>query len=541
MISRPLRILGLTALAALTLPLAACAGASPAVDTTLDYASGESEPDCLDPHVGGNWPQALIGHQFLESLFSRDEQGQVIPWLATGSEVSPDGLTVTVTLNTGVSFSDGTPFDADAVVANMNHLRDPGTKSSTGILALGKVNEIVATSPTTVEFRMNEPDSALTASLAQTWLAIESPAGLNRGTEANCQAPIGTGAFKVESWTRQDRVVLVRNETHVATLASEQTPPTGERIERIEWRFIPDAAARLAALQAGQVEVIDQVEPTALAQLQQNDSFQVVMGARPGTTARLELNTTRAPFNDEKVREAFTRALNVDAGVQSLFAGTLQRSTSPLASSLPEAASFPDQLRYDPAEANRLLDEAGWTERDAAGIRTKDGQPLTVHIPLSTNQSIPAEISLVEQLGANAKDVGFDVQIELLDISSWYARSGTWSFDAIIAPYSKDSADVLRIVYDSAGNVPAPSGYHANNTGVADPQLDALLRTAGQTFDQAERTQLYAQAQQMIIDGHYIIPLYDQMVQFAATAKLHGFTLQPNLNLPTFTNATIGG
>lgn len=538
MLKHPLRLAGAVAALALLAPLAACSATPTESNTTLTYATGESEPDCLDPHVGGNWPQAEIGHQFLESLFARGENGEILPWLAESGVASEDGLTWTISLKEGIEFSDGTPFDADAVVANMEHVRDPDTKSSTGILALEKVDAIVAVDASTVEFQMNTPDSALLESLAQTWLAIMSPTGIERGEQENCEAPIGTGAYQVESWTKQDRIVFVRNESHAANMPGEEIPEEGERIERIEWRFIPDAATRTAALQSGQVDVIDQVQPDALSGFQDGGEYSTLLGARPGTSARIELNTTRAPFDDPLVREAFTRSTDIDAAVESLYFGTLDRSTSPLSSALPEAASFPELLGVDATEANALLDEAGWTERNEEGIRTKDGEPLTVVFPLSSNQSIPAEVSLVEQIAASAGEVGFDVQIELMDIASWYAASGEWSFDAIIAPYSKSSADVLRIVYHSDGNVPAPSGYHANNTGVTSDSLDALLEQAGTTADSAEREDLYQQAQEFIVSEHLIIPLYDQMVQFAYTSSLEGFHLDPSLNLPTFTNAT---
>ncbi|MDJ1372171.1 ABC transporter substrate-binding protein [Gulosibacter molinativorax] len=538
MLKQSLRLVGAVAGLALLVPLAACSATPAESKTTLTFATGQSEPDCLDPHVGGNWPQAESAHQFLESLFARDDSGEIVPWLADSSEVSEDGLTWTIGLKEGIEFSDGTPFNAAAVVANMEHVRDPNTKSSTGILALEKVDAIVATDDHTVEFQLNTPDSALLESLAQSWLAIMSPAGLERGEQANCEAPIGTGAFQVDSWTKQDRIVFVRNETHTEAMPGEATPPEGERIERIEWRFIPDAATRTAALQSGQVDVIDQVQPDALSGFQETDEFSTLVGPRPGTTARIELNTTRAPFDDPLVREAFTRSTDIDAAVESLYFGTLDRSYSPLSSALPESVGFPELLGVDVDQANQLLDEAGWTERNDAGIRIKDGQPLTVVFPLSTNQSIPAEVSLVEQIAASAGAVGFDVQIELLDIGSWYAASGEWAFDAIIAPYSKSSADVLRIVYHSAGNVPAPSGYHANNTGIESPELDAMLEQAGTTTDRAERADLYAQAQEFIVSEHLIVPLYDQMVQFAYTPTLEGLRLDPSLNLITFTNAS---
>lgn len=530
----PTRLSAIVTIGALVFPLTACS-TTPDADaparTTLVVASGESEPTCLDPHVGGNWPQALIATHVLESLFSLDEDGQVVPWLAESAEESSDGLTVTVTLREGITFSDGTPFNADAVVANIEHLRNPDTKSSTGILALEKVNEVVAQDEYTVAFSMKEPDSALTASLAQTWLAIMSPAGLERGFEANCEQPIGTGPFTFDSWTRQDRVVLKKN-------------PDYERaddvdVEEIQWRFVPDASARVAAFRSGEADLIDQVQPLDLKQINDAQPGAMVLGPRPGTSARIELNTKTPVFSDERVREAFALSAEIDSAVENLFGGIITRSTSPLASTLPVHRNFPEAFDYDPDRANALLDDAGWTERNADGIRMKDGETLTVRFPISTNQSIPAEISLVEQIASGAGDVGFNVQIEPLDISSWYQRAGEWSFEAIIAPYSKDSADVLRIVYHSSGNIPAPSGYHANNTGLEIPELDEILEEAGQSHDPEKREQLYEKAQEMIIDTHAVIPLYDQTGMFARSAALEGFTLRTNLYIPDFTEAKI--
>lgn len=527
--------LAAAATAAIVLPLTACQAAEPQ-RSSLIYASGDAEPSCLDPHVGGNWPQALISSQFLEALFSRDEAGELIPWLATGSTEADDGLSWEITLRDDVEFTDGTPFNAEAVKANVEHLKDPGTASSTGVLALEKVSEVVPVDEHTVRFELSEPDGALIESLAQAWTAIQSPAGLARGLEENCQAPIGTGPFIVESWDAQQGITLTRNDDYHSAPADAENDGAAA-IETLEWRFIPDAATRLAALQSGEVDVIDSVQPDALARFQQDEDFGTLIHARPGTSARIELNTTRAPFDDAQVREAFTIATDLDAAVESLYAGTIPRSTSILSSSTAFAQSYPDAFRFDPEGANSLLDAAGWTERDAEGFRVKDGQRLTVHFPVSTNQSIPAEVALLEQLTASATEVGFDVQLELLDLGSWYERSGTWNFDAIIAPYSKTSPDVLRTVYHSDGIPPAPSGYHANNTGLSDPELDALLDEASRLSDDAERGPLYIEAQNRIINSFTVVPLYDQLVFVAYTSDLQGFRLQPHLGTPTFVDA----
>jgi peptide/nickel transport system substrate-binding protein len=508
---------------------------------TLTYATGFGEPTCLDPHVGGNMPQALVGTNVLESLFSQSETGEIVPWLASGSTVSDDGLTVDVALRDGIEFTDGTPFDAAAVVANVEHMQDPDTASSTAILALGKVVSVEAVDPLTARFTLSEPDSALQESLAQTWLAMESPAGLARGMDANCAQPIGTGPFVFSEWVKQDHVLLTRNDSY--TSAPDGAAHDGPAyLDEIVWRFIPDPATRFAALQSGEVDVIDEMQPdNVVAATADGSGLDVLTGALPGASIRLELNSGYAPFDDELVRKAFIKAADVNPGIQSLFFGTVDRSYSVLSSSTPFGASFEDEYTVDADEANRLLDEAGWTERDADGYRTKDGARLTVDFPVSTNQSIPAEVSLFEQIQATTKEVGFDVQLHPMDLSSWYAALASWDFGVTSAIYTKNSPDVLRILYHSDNIQPAPSGYHPNHSHVSIPELDEALTAAGQTADPDEREELYATAQRILAEGAYVLPLYDHLSKIGYTSTVQGLSLLPTLQIPYFGDTWIAG
>jgi len=523
---------------AAALVLASCSSddssssAEPQDGGTLVYATGDAEPTCLDPHVGGNYPQAMLTTQVLEPLVGRDADGEILPWLATGWEISEDGLTWDFTLAEGITFTDGTPFDAEAVKVNVEHLQDPATQSSTGYLALAKVSEVEVVDATHARFHLTEPDSALAESLSQPWLAIESPAGIARGMDANCAAPVGTGPFVVESWTPQQQVDLVRNDDY-ATSAPEATHEGAAHLDRIVWRFIPDAATRYAALQSGEVQVIDNPQPDAIATAQAGGDISDVDAPRPGSVNRLELNSGQAPFDDVRVREAFVRAADVDPGIESLYAGTVTRSYSPLSSSEPMAVSDDSLFGTDPAAADDLLDEAGWTERDAEGYRTKDGQRLTVRFPVSTNQSVAAEQSLFEQVQANAKAVGFEVVITPLDLSGWYEALGANEYEIVSAPYTKVGPDVLRILYHSDGIVPAPSGYFANHAQVSDPALDEILDRAAEVTDPTERAELYAQAQQTVLDGFFILPLYDQQNHYL-TRGVEGVRTLHTVGTPTF-------
>ena len=520
---------------ALVLPLAACAtGSGPGGGEprdTLVYATGDAEPDCLDPHVGGNFPQALLATQVLESMVALDENGEIVPWLATEWQQSDDGLSWDFTLDPDARFSDGTPVDAAAIKVNIEHLQNPDTGSSTGYLAVQQIAEIEIVSDDVVRFRMTRPDAALLESLAQPWVAIQSPAGIERGMEANCLAPIGSGPFVVSEWTKQSQIVLDRNPDYA-------TPPSGFEVAgetapaQLVWRFIPDATARFAALQSGEVDVIDNPLPEQITTAEGDDALEHLDAPRPGASNRIELNMGQAPFDDRLVREAFIAAAEVNPGIETLFEGTATRSYSALSSVEPLGLQSPEAYETDLDRANELLDEAGWTERDADGIRAKDGKTLTVRFPVTGAQSTQAEQALFEQIQATTREAGFDVQITLLDLGGWYGALGAHEYELVSAPYTKIGPDVLRFLYHSDATVPAPSGYFANHAMIADPELDALLDAIGGEQDAGARAKAAEQAQQLIAEQQIILPIYDQQNHFLYRADLEGFRALPTVNTP---------
>lgn len=535
----------LSAVAALLLPLTACAtDNSTSADQstprdTLVYATGDGEPSCLDPHVGGNFPQALLATQVLESLVSLDVNGMVVPWLAESWQLSDDGLNFDFTLRADARFSDGTPVDAAAVQANIAHLQDPETGSSTGYLALQQVDSVEVLSDNVVRMVLSRPDASLLESLAQPWNAIQSPAGIARGKDANCLAPIGSGPFMVDEWVTQDRITLSRNPEYVTTPAGLDAP-TAESADTLIWRFIPDASARFAALQSGEVDIIDNPLPEHITAAENDSALAHLDGPRPGASNRIEFNTSQAPFNEQKVREALIAAADISSGLESLFEGWAPRSYSALSSQEPFAEQSPDSYTTDIERANKLLDEAGWVRDTADGIRSKDGVPLTVRFPVTSAQSTQAELALFQQIQAGALAAGFDVQIFPMDLSSWYGALAANEYEMVSAPYTKIGPDVLRFLYHSDATVPAPSGYFANLAQVQDPELDTLLTTLSTETDPAQREAAARAAQRFIAEKALILPIYDQQNHFVYRADLTGFRTLPTVQTPWLGAVTAG-
>ncbi len=305
-------VVSLVGSAAALVALTACTGSpastssTPVAGGTLTYASGDAEPTCLDPHVGGNYPQALLSSQYIEELTALDD-GKPVPALAKSWTTSDDGRTMTFTLRDDVSFSDGTPFDAAAVVANIEHVQDPATASSTGYLALQSITKATATDDHTVTLTLSRPDSALLESFSQPWVGMESPKALQRPQEQNCESPVGTGPFTITGWKHGDRVTLAENTKY--TPLDGTTKP---RLSGISWRFLPDSTSRYAALQSGQVDVIDNAQPDQLKAASSKGTIRDLDAPRPGASNRLELNSGHGVFRDESVRKAFIAGAQID-------------------------------------------------------------------------------------------------------------------------------------------------------------------------------------------------------------------------------------
>ena len=533
-------------IATLALSLAACSsapdngadgGGTPR--TTLVYATGDAEPTCLDPHVGGNFPQALLATQVLESMVALDENGAIVPWLATEWQASDDGLTWDFTLDPEAKFSDGTPVDAEAIKANIEHLQDPETASSTGYLAVQQIDTIEVVSPTQVRFQLTRPDAALLESLAQPWVAIQAPSGMERGKDENCLSPIGSGPFVVTDWVKQDRIELERN-TAYTTSPDGVDAPGENAVQKITWRFIPDATARFAALESGEVDIIDNPLPDQIINAENSETLAHLDAPRPGSSNRIELNSGQAPFDDQRVREAFIASTDVTAGIDALFEGNATRSYSALSSVEPLAVQSPEYYTYDVERANKLLDEAGWNTRNDDGIRVKGDETLTVRFPVTGSQSTQAELALFEQIQAGAREVGFDVQITPLDLSGWYAALGAHEYELVSAPYTKIGPDVLRFLFHSDATVPAPSGYFANHSMVRDPELDALLDAIGSESDETKRAEAAKSAQDWIAAHSLILPIYDQQNHFLYRADLTNFRSLPTVNTPLLGNVVAG-
>lgn len=514
------------------------AGGAPVAGGTLTYAT-DREPTCLDPHVDGDMPQVFVAQQFLDSLVSMDQDGHIGPWLARSWTVSPDGKTYTFKLRDDVTFSNGEKFTSAAVKANLDHMVDPATQSST---AGGYVRQYVGTDTPddlTAVVHLSKPYAAFLEVLAQGFLGIEAPSALKRSRDENCQSPVGSGPFKVTRWDHQSQVVLERNPDYRwAPLTARHQGPA--YLDKIVWKFIPEPSVRFAALQNGSVDVIEAVPPESEAAAEKNPDLTLIVKDRPGNPTNGELNTRRAPFDDIRVREAFVRSADIDGALASVYFGRYHHATGPLSAVTPfYSGDFQHADDYDPDRANKLLDEAGWTERDSSGLRSRNGQPLAVHIPIGASIG-PAERSLWEQVQATAGQVGFDVRLEPVGDTESSERQGKWDYDVTLDYWNTNTADVLRIVFGSEFLGAAGSGgYHQNGSGLQNAAFDDTVEKALETQDEATRRGLYRQAQELISGQYLQLRTYPQSTRLGVYKTAHDVRLEPSLTVTTLYDAWV--
>ncbi|MCP1216453.1 ABC transporter substrate-binding protein [Acetobacter orientalis] len=532
-------------LVALCLPLAACHKNKHKQDATLPVSGGtliyatDREPVCLDPHVQGDMPQVFVAQQYLDSLVSMDKSGGIHPWLASSWDISPDGLTYTFHLRSDVTFTDGTPFTADAVKANLDHMANPATQSSTAGGYIRQYHSTDVIDAHTAVVHLSRPYAAFLEVLAQGFLGIESPKALARPRDMNCQAPVGSGPFRIVRWDRQNKILLERNPAyHWAPPYALHNGPA--YLNRIEWRFIPEPSARFAALQAAEVDAIDSLPPEAQTPAQHNADLWLLMADRPGNPTNGTLNIRRAPFNDVRLREAFLRSADIDGALGSVFFHHYRRAGGPLTSTTPfYSPDFEHAADYAPQTANVLLDQAGWSTKDTDGIRTKNGQRLTVHIPLRSSLS-NSERTLWEQVQATARETGFDVLLENADDTSVNTREGKWDYDVRIGYWNTNTADVLRIVFSSEFlDAAGISGHHQNESGFSNPYFDKIINDALLTTDPEQRRALYYQAQKIVSAAFLQITTFPQTTRLAVSKRAHDIRLEPALNVTTLYDAWV--
>ncbi|MEU5401324.1 ABC transporter substrate-binding protein [Streptomyces sp. NPDC005963] len=496
------------------------ASTKPVSGGSLTYAS-EQEPDCWDPHTSAQDVTAFVQRPVFDSLLYQTPDGDLKPWLAESWKTGEGGKSYTFTLRDDVTFHDGSRLDAAAVKANFDHITDKATQSQYAAGLLGPYQSTTVKDPRTVEVRFTRPYAPFLQAASTTYLGIAAPASLKAGADKLCAGSdsVGSGPFKAGAYTRGQQRTYAKNPAYA--WAPQGAGHTGStRLGSFTLRFIGEDATRVGALTSGQVDAAAAVPPQQTALVKRNGKLSLVTKDIPGAVDAFYLNTTGALFSDVRVRRAFQLAVDLDAVVASVFQGTGTRAWSTLSPATPNsyAASLEKSWPHDPKRAAQLLDQAGWTGRNAEGYRTKGGKVLTVVAPVYGKASVFSQAYQGELKKAGIK-LDLAASTDAVEVSG---RLDSGRYDVVETSWARADGDILTHFFLSTET--SVGGGH-NFSRVANPQVDAWLKEAQAAQDPEKRAIAYEKVQKWTLDQAAVVPAYVEKSTVGVHQRVHGLRL----------------
>ncbi|MCD2111754.1 ABC transporter substrate-binding protein [Rhodococcus rhodochrous] len=431
-----------------------------------------SEPRTLDPGgLSNTWAHhPIVGNALYGTLMTNDPTTLEVEYgLATGFTTDDGGRTFTLTLRPDVTFTDGTPFDAAAVEFNWRRIADPATGSS-GIRQAAQITGYEVVDPGTLTITLAEPNPHFAQGVianALNWIA--SPTALQKGQAEFDANPVGAGPFTLVNWTRQAEMTFEKN--------PDYWDAPKPYLDRLVVRGVSDGPQRINAVTTGAADLSLEANWSNLAKADAAGLQTVVTEVGGGQT--LALNLRRAPFDDERARRAVALALDLDGLNSVVYNGDGVVPTSLFAEGSPLYTDV-EWPTANAEEAQKLFDEL-----------SAEGKPVSftfLSYPTTdtrtTGETIQAQLSAFDNV---------DVQVEVLDYAQVTARSNARDFDMMVSSAAVQDPDyTLWTAFHSR----SPGNF----TGVADPELDAALDRGRLSESTDERKDVYAEAEQRIVE-----------------------------------------
>jgi peptide/nickel transport system substrate-binding protein len=418
------------------------------------------EPTGLDPTVAA---AAAIGevvhYNIFEGLTKITSDGAVQPLLAETWTDSPDGKTYVFRLKKGIKFSDGSPFDAQAVKFSFDRARAAGSTNKAKKAVFDNISSVVVQDPYTVILVLNNADAAMPFRLGENTAVILHPK-----TAASAAAqPVGTGPFKFESWAKGSAITLVKWDGHrdAAKL----------KLNKVTFRFINDSSAQVAALLAGDIDGMPRFAAlSALKQFQGDKRFTVELGSTSGKGI-LAINNKKKPFDDVRVRRALSHAIDRKAFIDGAQEGLGTAIGSHFAPTDLGYLDLTKTYAYDPARAKTLLAEAG------------------ISSPLNVTLTLPPPAYARkggEIIAAQLAKVGINAKIENVEWAQWLSGAFKGNFDLTIINHVEP--------LDYATAYADPNYYF----GYDSAKFRGLVATLAATSDYKEKGRLWRDIQRQL-------------------------------------------
>ncbi|CAI1831927.1 Glutathione-binding protein gsiB precursor [Serratia proteamaculans] len=524
----------------ITVALGLAAAMSPALASvqggTLIYLEQQAHTN-LYPPSGGFYPNGGILNQITDKLTYQNPQTlEIEPWIAESWSSNADKTEYTFKLRPGVTFSDGTPLDANAVAKNFDTY---GLGNKEKRLPVSEVinnydhSEVI--DPLTVKFYFKHSSPGFLQGTATIGSGLVSLSTLNRNYDqlGDARHIIGSGPFVVSAETLGREVSLsVRKDYHwgPARLAQQGRA----NLDAIKVIVTGEDSVRIGALQAGQADFIRQIQAYDEKQTQ-DQGFTIYAAPTRGVNDSIAFRPDNPLVSDLRVRQALLHATDSKQIVDTLFSVNYPQAKSVIASS---AAGFVDlsaKLKFDPQLANRLLDEAGW-KKGSDGLREKDGKKLLLNVYESLPQ--PQNKAVLQLVSQQWGKVGARLNILAGDAGSRVADNlDPQKTPAAVVEVGRADPDVIKSqFYPTNRDALLQQGGSGKNSQFSDDKLNTLLLGIASEVDAQKRLQIAGEAQNYLLDQAYVIPFFEEPQVFAGAPYLKGVSFEA-VGRPSFYGA----
>ncbi|MEI7064509.1 TIGR04028 family ABC transporter substrate-binding protein [Dickeya chrysanthemi] len=515
---------------------ALAADASPKIGGTLIYLEQQPHTN-LYPPAGGFYPNGGILNQITDKLtYQNPETLDIEPWIAESWTINADSTEYTFRLRPGVTFSDGSPLDANAVAKNFDtyglgnkELNQPVSE----VINNYQRSEVI--DPLTVKFYFKKPSPGFLQGTAAIGSGLVSLSTLARNFNQLGDATriIGSGPFVVSSEKPGRELRLTaRKDYHWAPVKfTHQGRPY---LDSITYLVTPEDSVRIGALVSGQADFIRQIQAYDEKRVQ-SEGIRIYAAPTRGVNNSVNFRPDNPLVADIRVRQALRYATNPKEIIQTLYSDNYPQATSVLAKTAAGYVNLSDKLTFDPVAAARLLDDAGW-KTGAQGVRQKDGQPLVLTAYESPPQ--PQNKEMLQLVAQQWAKVGVKLNVLAGD-------AGTKTLDSLdplktgVSPgmVGRADPDVLKSqYYPTLRNVLLQKGGASDKVKTfEDAQLNTLLDGIASATDRSKRLALVGEVQNYLIDQAYVIPIFEEPQVFAGRAATKGIGFEA-VGRPSFYN-----
>lgn len=460
----------------------ALASASPALAARTDLVLGVVlEPPHLDPTAGAAAAiDEILYANVFEGLTRIGPSGEVLPALAESWTISDDGKVYTFKLHKGVKFHDGSDFDAEDVKFSLDRARAPDSvNAQKGLFAAIDTVEVI--DPETVQVTLKHPQGAFLYNMGWGDAVIVAP----ESADSNKEKPIGTGPFRFEHWAKGSAVTLVKSDNYWGDPVA---------LDKVEFRFIPDAAAAVPAVLSGDVQAFPFFPADAVSQVEGNPQLKVVIGSTEGETI-LAMNNKKPPLDNLKVRQAISYALDREAIIDGASGGLGQPIGSHVSPSSKAYVDLTGRYPHDAAKARELLKEAGF----------ENGFKTTLKLPPPAYARDGGQI-----IASQLRNVGIQADIIPVEWAQW--------LDQV---FTKKDYDLTIVSHTEPNDIDIYSRpeYYFN---YQNPEFNKVIEELNLTSDEATRNSLLAKAQNILADDAVVGFLFELPKVGVWDAKLSG-------------------